>query len=74
MRCKDGSLKDVLIDSSVLWRDGKFIHTRCFTRDITERKRTEVALADARSRLDAALDDAALASEFAEVVDRTLDR
>ena len=25
--------------------DGKFIHTRCFTRDITERKRTEGRLA-----------------------------
>ena len=41
LRCKDGSIKDVLIDSSVLWRDGKFIHTRCFTRDITERKQAE---------------------------------
>lgn len=45
MRCKDGSIKHVLIDSSVLWEDGKFIHTRCFTRDITERKRAELRLA-----------------------------
>ena len=36
MRCKDGSIKHVLIDSSVLWEDGQFIHTRCFTRDITD--------------------------------------
>ncbi len=41
LRCKDGSIKDVLIDSSVLWRDGEFVHTRCFTRDVTERKRAE---------------------------------
>jgi len=41
LRCKDGSIKEVLIDSSVLWRDGKFVHTRCFTRDVTERKRAE---------------------------------
>ena len=33
--CKDGSLKYVLINSNVLWRDGEFIHTRCFTKDIT---------------------------------------
>jgi signal transduction histidine kinase len=52
LRCKDGSIKDVLIDSSVMWNDGKFIHTRCFTRDITERRRAEIALADARSRLE----------------------
>ncbi len=41
MRCKDGSIRHVLIDSSVLWQDGKFVHTRCFTRDITERKLAE---------------------------------
>ena len=41
MRCKDGSIKYVLIDSSVLWEDGHFIHTRCFTRDITDQKREE---------------------------------
>ncbi|MEP0849011.1 MULTISPECIES: PAS domain S-box protein [Cyanophyceae] len=42
--CKDGSIKYVLIDSNVLWENDKFIHTRCFTRDITERKVTEEAL------------------------------
>jgi PAS domain S-box-containing protein len=45
LRCKDGSLKQVRINSSVYREDGKFIHTRCFTRDITERKRTESRLA-----------------------------
>jgi PAS domain S-box-containing protein len=41
MRCRDGSIKNVLIDSSVLWEEGRFIHTRSFTRDITEQKRAE---------------------------------
>jgi PAS domain S-box-containing protein len=41
MICKDGSIRDVLIDSSVMWRDGEFVHTRCFTRDVTEQKRAE---------------------------------
>ena len=45
LRCKDGSIKDVLVTSSVLWEDGKFIHTRCFTRDITDRKQAEESLA-----------------------------
>jgi|CXWL01.1.fsa_nt_gi PAS domain S-box-containing protein len=48
---KDGSIKDVLIDSSVLWKDGKFVHTRCFTRDITKRKRAEQALRESEGRL-----------------------
>jgi len=41
MRCKDGSIKHVLIDSSVLWEQGRFVHTRCFTRDVTEQLRAE---------------------------------
>ncbi|MBC7968230.1 MAG: PAS domain S-box protein, partial [Fuerstia sp.] len=41
LRCKDGSIRHVLISSNVLFRDGEFIHTRCFTRDITERKQAE---------------------------------
>jgi PAS domain S-box-containing protein len=62
LRCKDGSIKDVLIDSSVMWCDGEFVHTRCFTRDVTERNITERALADARSQLDAALQAGAIAT------------
>lgn len=33
--CRDGSAKHVLISSNVLRKEGKFVHTRCFTRDIT---------------------------------------
>ena len=35
--CRNGSIKHVLINSSVYKKDGKFIHTKCFTSDITER-------------------------------------
>ena len=45
MRCKDGSIKHVLIDSSVMWEDGRFVHSRCFTRDITDRRRAVEAQA-----------------------------
>jgi PAS domain S-box-containing protein len=41
LRCKNGSIRHVLINSNVLWEEGKFVHTRCFTRDITERKTAE---------------------------------
>jgi PAS domain S-box-containing protein len=41
MRAKDGSIKHVLITSNVLWEHNNFIHTRCFTRDITDRKQVE---------------------------------
>lgn len=46
LRAKDGSIKYVHINSSASFReDGRFLHTRCFTRDITERRRTEQRLA-----------------------------
>jgi PAS domain-containing protein len=41
LRCKDGTIKHVLLNANVLWEDGRFIHTRCFTRDITERRRAQ---------------------------------
>lgn len=42
LRCKDGSIKHVLIDSSVMWDEGRFVHTRCFTRDVTEQRRADL--------------------------------
>jgi PAS domain S-box-containing protein len=41
LRCKDGSFRDVMISSSALFEDGQFVHTRCFTVDVTERIRAE---------------------------------
>jgi PAS domain S-box-containing protein len=43
IRCKNGSFKDVLIDSSAYFEDGKFIHTRCFTRDVTTQSAADLA-------------------------------
>ena len=50
VRCKDGSIRDVLISSSVYREDGRFVHTRCFTLDVTERKRAEDALRESEER------------------------
>jgi len=41
LRAKDGSIRHVLISSSTRTKDGRFMNTRCFTVDMTERKRAE---------------------------------
>jgi PAS domain S-box-containing protein len=46
---KDGSIRTVLISSSGLWEDGKFVHTRCSTTDITYRKGIEERLEETRT-------------------------
>ena len=50
LRCKNGDVKTVLINSSVLWQDGRFVHTRCFTRDITDYKSKLAALTESEQR------------------------
>jgi PAS domain S-box-containing protein len=45
LRCKDGSTKHVRINSSAFREHGRFVHTRCFTRDITDRRQTGRRLA-----------------------------
>jgi two-component system NtrC family sensor kinase len=52
LRCKDGTIKDVLIDSSVLWEDGQFLHARCVIRDNTATRRAEEALQRSREELE----------------------
>ena len=43
MRCKDGTIRYVSINSSVYREEGRFIHTRCVTLDLTPQKQaTEV--------------------------------
>ncbi|HEY6147972.1 MAG TPA: ATP-binding protein, partial [Thermoanaerobaculia bacterium] len=44
LRCKDGSIKHVLIHSNVYRENGKFLYTRCFTRDVTDRVKLEEKL------------------------------
>jgi PAS domain S-box-containing protein len=50
LRCKDDSVRHVLINSNVLWEEDKFVHTRCFTRDITERVQAEARLRESEAR------------------------
>ena len=50
LRRKDGSIRDVLINSSALFENGEFIRTRCFTQDVTARLRAENALREQERR------------------------
>jgi len=56
LRAEDGSVRSVYLDANVFWREGKFVHARCFLRDITSRKRAEEALAGERNLLRTLID------------------
>jgi two-component system cell cycle sensor histidine kinase/response regulator CckA len=43
LRSRDGSIKDVLIDSSVYFQDDEFVHSRTFTRDVTAQRAADEA-------------------------------
>ncbi len=64
MRCKDGRIKDVVIDSSAYVVDGRFVHSRCFTRDVTLEKQAHEAI----TRL-----AAIVASSSDAIIGKTLD-
>ena len=54
LRAKDGSIKQVLIDGSGLFRDGRHVHSRLVTRDLTslmEREQAARHRAEATSHL-----------------------
>ena len=65
--CRDGSLKHVLVHANVFRRGGRVVHTRCFTRDITARKRAHDALMRLHA-ITAALSEARTQAEVLEVV------
>jgi PAS domain S-box-containing protein len=48
---KNGLIIEVAINSSVLFEDGKFLHTRCFTRDVSRQRQAETALRDSEAQL-----------------------
>jgi PAS domain S-box-containing protein len=52
IRCKDGSSRHVLIQSNGLWEGDRFVHTRTFIHDVTERMQMEQALQQAHDELE----------------------
>jgi PAS domain S-box-containing protein len=57
LRCKDGSVRDVLIHSNGLWEGERFVHARCFVHDVTEHKQMEHALRLAHDELEKRVND-----------------
>src|SRR5215813_6151826 len=45
LQCKDGTIRYVRIHSNTIMENGTFVHTRCFTIDITEHERRARRLA-----------------------------
>ena len=56
LRARDGSIKDVEITSSVQFRNGEFVHTRCFTVDVTELRRAHALEKDKDAEMRQILD------------------
>ena len=64
LRAKNGSTRHVLIDSSGYFENGEFVHSRCFTRDVSAHQEAEQAVA----RL-----AAIVASSSEAIIGKTLD-
>jgi PAS domain S-box-containing protein len=67
LRRRDGSIREVLISTNVFSKNGKFVHTSCFTRDITEHKQAQ----EVRARLAAIVessDDAIVSKDVTGII------
>jgi PAS domain S-box-containing protein len=51
LRAKDGSIRHVRLSSNVLWKGEAFVHTRCFTHDVTEQTTAQEAERDVERQL-----------------------
>ena len=73
LRTKTGRQRFTLLSANVLERGGNFIYARCFTRDITPLKESQLALVDADRRksaiLSASLDAIITMDEQGRLVD-----
>jgi PAS domain S-box-containing protein len=67
LRRKDGTIRYVLVNSNVLWRGDEFLHTRCFTRDVTDRRATD-ALARRLADIVENSDDAIIGADLEGVI------
>ena len=64
LRHRDGSIRHVLLSANALLEGGQFVHARCVSRDVTELKRAEHAVAYFKAIVESADDS---------IVSKTLD-
>jgi PAS domain S-box-containing protein len=55
LRCRDGTVRHVLVSADGRWEDGRFAGARCFVRDVTEQRQMERALRQRSRELSAAV-------------------
>jgi PAS domain S-box-containing protein len=67
LRCRDGSEKTVIIDSTGLWEDGRFVHSQCFTRDVTGQREAEQAFRHLAAIVEGS-DDAILSKSLTGII------
>ena len=67
LRCKDGSIRDVAINSSVYREDGRFIHTRCVTQDLSAQKKAS-EIQDRMTAIVESSDDAILSKSLSGII------
>lgn len=64
LRSKTGEIRYVLINSNVLWDGDRFVHTRCFTRDVSDRILAREELKKANESLQALAEEARAREEL----------
>ena len=72
LRCRDGSIRHVLISSNALIEDGRLVSTRCFTQDVTDRWYAQEALRERGAVLHLAMQGARMGYWVGDLQHRTL--
>ena len=72
LRCENGSIRHVLVNTNAYFENGRFVHTRCFTSDITERKQAQIVIGGQKRALELIAEGAPLAAVL-EVLARTIE-
>jgi signal transduction histidine kinase/CheY-like chemotaxis protein len=65
---KNGTVKTMLLNSNLYSKEGRFCHTRCFLRDVTELKAASYTLGAQRQKIEDAEKNRQIQKEFVDTV------